>query len=107
MGVQVLLVSSDQAASLLARRFMRVRERSHDVSGKTPSGRMCESLLDVTLRALQRLTGMLAGYEDEALELGHEHAVLVEDARVHLDRAAILLGARGLDLEHLGLAEQR
>ena len=48
-----------------------------------------------------------ARHQHEALELGHEHAVLVEHARVHLDGAAVGLGARLPLLEHLGLAEQR
>ena len=48
-----------------------------------------------------------ARHEHEPLELGHEHAVLVEDARVHLHGAAVGLGLRLLLLEHLGLAEER
>src|SRR4051794_19576185 len=44
--------------------------------------------------------------QDEPLELGHEDAVLVEDAGVDLDRAAVGLGARLALLEDLGLDEQ-
>ena len=47
------------------------------------------------------------GHQHEPLELGHEHAVLVEHARVHAHRAAVGLGLRLAHLEHLGLAEQR
>jgi hypothetical protein len=46
------------------------------------------------------------GNEDEALELGHEQAVLVEHAGVDADRPAVGLGLRLALLEHLGLAEQ-
>jgi hypothetical protein len=39
--------------------------------------------------AVGLLAGVLAGDQDEALELGDEDAVLVEDAGVDLDHAAV------------------
>src|SRR3954469_1602503 len=62
--------------------------------------------LDVGLRLVGR-AGVPARHEHEPLELGDEHAVLVEHARVHLHRAAVGLRLRLALLEHLGLAEQR
>ena len=47
------------------------------------------------------------GTSTRRLNSATEHAVLVEDAGMDADGAAVGLGARLLDLEHLGLAEQR
>src|SRR3954454_17964360 len=66
-----------------------------------------ESALGVFVRSAQTLGGLFARNQHEALELGHERAVLVQYAGVDLDRAAVELGARLPDLEHLGLGEQR
>ena len=57
-------------------------------------------------RRPRRLAGVLARHQDQALELGDEDAVLVEHPGVDLDDAAVGLRLRGLDVEHLGLAEQ-
>ena len=45
--------------------------------------------------------------QHQALELGHENAVLVEHPGVHPDRPPVGLGLGRADLQHLGLAEQR
>src|SRR6188472_2408243 len=72
----------------------------------TESARKCGSrLLDVAL-GLRGLAGVPPRHQHQALELGDEDAVLVEDAGVDLDHAAVGLRFRGLDLEHLGLAEE-
>ncbi len=63
----------------------------------------CYSTSPLGLRGLARV---LARDQDQALELGDEDAVLVEDAGVDLDDAAVGLRFRGLDVEHLGLAEE-
>ena len=46
------------------------------------------ALLDVAL-GLGGLAGVLARDQDQALELGYQDAVLVEDAGVDLDHAAV------------------
>src|SRR5688572_14430493 len=45
--------------------------------------------------------------QDGALELGDERVVLLVDAGVDLDDAAVRLRLRRAHLEHLGLTEQR
>src|SRR3954453_14317180 len=62
--------------------------------------------LDVALGAIGG-PGVAPRHQDEALELGDEEPVLVEDAGVHADRTAGRLGLRLALLEDLGLAEQR
>src|SRR6187397_2010068 len=71
----------------------------------TRSWSSSDGLLDLALGGNR--AGLAPGHEHDALELGHQHAVLVEHAGVDADRAAVGLRARPLDLEHLGLAEQR
>src|SRR4051812_4859605 len=82
------------------------RRRPPDPGPPTGQGGRA-ALLDGRLGGDGGLAVDLARHEHEALELGHQDTVLVEDARVDLDRAAVGLGLGLALLEDLGLDEQR
>ena len=108
-GQQLLVASSGRWSDLTVRVTLLVcgcgTIGGDHASVRRRAGRHAVLYSTLALRAPARSPGVCAcGTSTRRLNSATSDAVLVEDARVDLDGAAVGLGARLLVLEHLGLA---